>query len=249
MKKTPKKSVALLSMMILTIIIGAFFWSYYEEVSILKHETQRWAVLEDENGNRISIETESSIIWDELTILYQNERERFIGDSFEEYDNKWGFRYDPENIIIRELVAEENQTTIYYLYENTTYRKSLDGAYIRARIVQIYGESRVKSNDVMNMLFEANLNFSALLLAVIGIIISIYIKAEHPKWMLTFKVLLLLFFSIFLMSITSCLISFFYIIEGVNLAPLLLSNVVVTLFYLELILSSLAGLIFLKLII
>jgi len=249
MKAINKKIATLLVVSILIITVGALFWAYYEEVITLKHETQRWAVIEDGNGDRISIETERNNIWHELTVLFENKTERFFGSAVEEYDNKWGFRYNSENISIRELVAEENHTTIKHVSENTTYWMSLDSVYIRGKIIQIQGEPAVESDDVIHLLFEANLNFSALLIAVIGILISLFIKAEHPKWLLIFKVLLLLFLSVFLMSVTSCFLSFFYIIEGFNLAPLFLYDLVVTLFYSELIFLSLAGLLFLKLII
>ncbi|TRZ53779.1 MAG: hypothetical protein D4S01_00660 [Dehalococcoidia bacterium] len=249
MKKTNKTIITLLVITILTIITGALFWMYHEEVNTLKHETQRWAVIEDLNGDRIAIETESNELWDELTAFQNNKIERFFGSNIEEYNNKWGFRYNPENLEIREFAVEEKQTTIERVNKNITYWMSLDRVYIRATITQIHGEFVGKSDDLTYLLFEANLNFSALLIAVIGILISLFVKAEHPKWKKTFKVLLLLFFSVFLLSISGCFISFFYIVEGFNLAPVFLSKIVVSLFYFELILLCLAGLLFLKVII
>ena len=87
------------------IIAGVLVWNYFDQLSALKHETDRWAVIQDVNGDRIAVETTSDTIWEQLVRLQENKTERFIGSILEEYDNKWKFRFKPENITIAEVTV------------------------------------------------------------------------------------------------------------------------------------------------
>ena len=57
-----------------------------------------------------------------------------------EYDNRWGFRFDPNNVTVAEFTAEGLQATIRYISENLDYW--LDGwAYVHAKVTEIHSKS------------------------------------------------------------------------------------------------------------
>lgn len=237
-----RKRSIILFLTILIMISGFLLLNYFEEVSTLKHETSMWAIIQDTEGNLISIESNSNNFWEQITQVYNNKTEGFIGSNVELYDNKWGFRFNSENITIEKSVNEELQFTIKEISNNITHFKlNFDKIYTSAKITNIYNAQETQ-NNLIHLLFEANLNFSALLLAVIGLSLSLYVKAEHKKWKPIFKKLLVVFLSVFLMSMISCILSLFYIIVGFSLAPTFLFNLLVVLFFLNLILLIFTGL-------
>lgn len=69
----------------------------------------------------MKVETTSDETWATLVELYHNRSERWISGIVEEYSNKWGFRFDPNTIIVAEIVIEVWQTTIRGISENLTY--------------------------------------------------------------------------------------------------------------------------------
>ncbi|MFQ5621581.1 MAG: hypothetical protein ACE5FT_07135 [Candidatus Nanoarchaeia archaeon] len=136
------KKIHIIGFILITavLVIGAFFWiGYLRTQSALKHETDRWAVIEDVNGDRIAVEPVSSEVWVQLVQMQQNGSRLFIGSIVEEYDNKWGFRFKPENVTIAEFTAEGLQATIRYISENLDYW--LGGwAYVSAKVMEVYSE-------------------------------------------------------------------------------------------------------------
>ena len=126
--------VALLSVSAL----GAFLWiSYSDIMSALKHDTYRWAVIVDREGSRVAVEPVSDEIWEKITQLYQNQSTRFVGGIVERYENKWNFRFKPENVTVAEFTAEGLQATIRYISEHLEYW--LGGwAYVSARVTEAH---------------------------------------------------------------------------------------------------------------
>lgn len=131
--------VVLVVSALVIIMIGVLFWNYLEGISALKHETDRWAVIEDVSGDCIAVETTNDTVWAQLVQLYENKTERFIGSIVEEYNNKWGFRLDPENITIAEFTAEGLQATIRYISENLDYWLDLGWVFVHAKVTEIHG--------------------------------------------------------------------------------------------------------------
>ena len=124
------------------IIAGVLVWNYFDQLSALKHETDRWAVIQDVNGDRIAVETTSDTIWEQLVRLQENKTERFIGSILEEYDNKWGFRFKPENITIAEVTVEGMQATIRHISEDLDYWLELGLiVYVSATVAEIHTET------------------------------------------------------------------------------------------------------------
>ncbi|MEM2101902.1 MAG: hypothetical protein QXM22_00120 [Candidatus Bathyarchaeia archaeon] len=115
------------------------FWVYYANSdNALKHETSRWAVIKDSYGDRIAVEPTSNQTWSQLVALYQNQTIRWIGGIVETYDNKWGYRFKPENITIAEVTAEGLQTHIRRISEDLNYWLNLRWAYVSAQVTEIH---------------------------------------------------------------------------------------------------------------
>ncbi len=103
----------------------------------LKHETNRWAVIKDVNGDKIAVETTSNAIWNQLVNLYTNGSQMFVGSIVDEYNSKWGFRFRPVNLTIATITAEGLQATLIYIKENLDYW--LGGwAYTTSLVVEIH---------------------------------------------------------------------------------------------------------------
>ncbi len=120
------------------VTLGALGWmSYSDLMSAVKHETARWAVIVDREGNRMAVEPARDEVWLEITQLCQNQSMRFVGGIVERYDNKWGFRFKPENVTVAEFTAEGLQANIRYISEHLEYW--LGGwAYVTATVAETH---------------------------------------------------------------------------------------------------------------
>jgi hypothetical protein len=136
-----KKLVLTVAVLALVItIVGALVLSYLDELHAVKHETDRWVVIEDVNGDHIAVEPASNMVWEQLVQLCQNKTKRLIGGIVEEYGNKWGFRFKPGNVTVAEFTAEGLQATIIYISENIDYW--LNGwAYVSAEVTEIHSSA------------------------------------------------------------------------------------------------------------
>ncbi|MHA1187930.1 MAG: hypothetical protein ACTSXA_11130 [Candidatus Heimdallarchaeota archaeon] len=68
----------------------------------IKHETNQWMLIRDNDGNKIAVEAINSSLWDSLTMFYQeheNEGEPMsILGVVVSFDNSWQFRLNPSTI-------------------------------------------------------------------------------------------------------------------------------------------------------
>ena len=85
----------------------------------------------------LAIETTDTTVWNQLVQLYQNGTEMWIGGEVERYDNKWGFRFNPDTIIIAQFTIEGAQTTISFLSEDIEYWINFGIAYIGSTVIEI----------------------------------------------------------------------------------------------------------------
>ena len=108
-----------------------------EYLSATKHDSGHWAVIQDIEGSILAIETTKNRVWDQLVQLHQNGTEMWIGGVVERYDNKWGFRFNPETIIIAQFTIEGAQTTIRFLSEDIEYWINFGIAYIGSTVREI----------------------------------------------------------------------------------------------------------------
>jgi len=134
--------VGVVAAAVVILIAGVLIWNYIDQLSALKHETDRWAVIQDVNGDRIAVETTNDTVWDQLVQLYENKTERFIGSLIEKYNNKWGFRFKPENITIAEVTVEGMQATIRHISEEWDYWLELGLiVYTSATVTEIHSSA------------------------------------------------------------------------------------------------------------
>jgi len=139
MIKTKKRYVAVaVFVTMMFVILGVAAWAnYVNSLNEVKHETNRWAIIEDVNGDRIAVEPIDDHIWSELVQLNQNGTRMFVGGIAERYDNKWGFRFKPDTVRVASVTAEGLQATIKYISENLDYW--LNGwAYVSAKVVEVH---------------------------------------------------------------------------------------------------------------
>ena len=133
-----RKTYAFPVVLALTVIIsGVFVWYYSDVLSALKHETDRWAVIQDRNGDHIAVEPTGDDVWNTLVQLRGNMSERWIGSIVEKYNSKWGFRFKPENVTIAEFTVEGAQTTIRSISQDLDYWLNLGWAYVWAKVTEI----------------------------------------------------------------------------------------------------------------
>jgi len=137
--KTKKRYVAVaVFVTMMFVILGVAAWvNYVDSLNEVKHETNRWAVVEDVNGDRIAVEPTDDHIWSELVQLNQNGTRMFVGGIVERYNNKWGFRFKPDNVRVAQFTAEGLQATIRYISENIDYWLN-SWAYVSAKVIEVH---------------------------------------------------------------------------------------------------------------
>ena len=130
--------VAVAVIIVAVLASAAFFFSGKNvDPRALKHETNRWAVIEDVNGDQIAVETIRNETWAELVRLRQNGSRLWVGSFVEAYDNLWGFRFSPGNLTVAEVTAEGLQANIKYISANlANWMGQL--AYVSARVVDVH---------------------------------------------------------------------------------------------------------------
>lgn len=117
-----RKKTALFGLALIAVAIsGILLWNYFGYLDETRHETNRWAVIQDVNGDRMAVEPTSDEAWNQLLELNRNKITKWVGGIVERYRNKWGFRFKPETIIVAEVTAEGLQATIRYISGNLDY--------------------------------------------------------------------------------------------------------------------------------
>jgi len=129
-------AVLLVSSAIFLISI-AVLMNYLDYLSAVKHETNRWAVIKDINGDMMAVEPTNDDVWSELVQMNQNGTRTWVGGKVERYGNKWGFRFSPDTVIVAEVVAEGLQATIEFISSDIEYWENLDWAYVSSKVVEI----------------------------------------------------------------------------------------------------------------
>jgi hypothetical protein len=124
------------------VIIGFLGWVYWgtDSSSKTKHETDAWAVIRDSKEDLIAIETSDPTIWITLVDLHNNQTEMWIGGIIEEYDNYWGFRFNPDTIVITQITIEGAQSNIQGISEDLNYWINIwtKQTYVLAKVIEIH---------------------------------------------------------------------------------------------------------------
>ena len=122
-------------------------------------ETERWAAIEDVNGDRMAVEPTSAAVWQQLADLKQNQTRKWVGSVIVRYDNEWGFRLSPDNVTVAEATAEGLQATIRYISENLGYWLNNWG-YIDAGVTELHGQSARAFSKVVSRPISQHLDFT-----------------------------------------------------------------------------------------
>lgn len=130
-----KRNKMVLTSVVLMVVLVVVGWNIYNAFA---HRTNRWAVIEDNKGDRITMELTNDEVWNQLVELYQNKNAMWIGGIVERHNNKWGFRFKPETIKVAEITAEGLQTTIRDISKNLDYWLGLGHAYVFAKVTEIH---------------------------------------------------------------------------------------------------------------
>ena len=133
-----KQKLRILVVIIILVVMSVVIWNHLDYSSATKHDTNRWAVIRDVEGSMLAIETVDNAVWDKFVQLHQNGSEMWIGGVVERYDNKWGFRFKPDTIIIAQFTIEGAQTTIRFLSEDIEYWMNFGITYIGSTVIEIH---------------------------------------------------------------------------------------------------------------
>jgi len=126
--------VLVATILVVGLIVGVI---YLQSQSAMKHDTSRWAVIVDVNGDYMAVEPSRDQVWLQLVQMKQDGTTMFVGGIVERYDNSWGFRFKPENVTVAQFTAEGLQGTIRYISQNLDYW--LGGwAYVSSRVTEIH---------------------------------------------------------------------------------------------------------------
>lgn len=136
--RRPRLYVALFIAALALLAGVAAYWVYVNSLNQVEHETDRWAVIEDFNRDQIAVEPTSDQVWSELVKLHQNGSRMFVGGIVEKYDNRWGFRFKPDTIMIAQFTAEGLQGTLQLISSDIDYWVSLGYAYVNAKVVDVH---------------------------------------------------------------------------------------------------------------
>jgi len=130
----------IVEIMMLGIIISAAFavLTYSGATDDLKHDTDRWAAIEDVNGDRMAVEPTSDVVWSELVEMNREGTRLWVGGIVERYNSRWGFRFRPDTVTVAEVTAEGLQATIDLISSNIEYWEKLGWAYVSSKVVEIH---------------------------------------------------------------------------------------------------------------
>lgn len=139
-----KKKLVLTGIIIVVAVVAGYsLWTYTNHLDYLgktRHETDRWAVIMDTKGDIISLETTSNDIWDTVDDLHQNQTVMWIGGIVEEYNNKWGFRFKPDTIVVAQITIEGAQSNIEGISGDLNYWINVwaKETYVLAKVTEIH---------------------------------------------------------------------------------------------------------------
>ena len=143
-----KKIFILLVIIFFSIVIGYFLFvslNNAEYLSKTKHETDNWVVIIDSKEDIIAVETTDPNVSVSFSDLYENQTELWIGGIIEEYDNYWGFRFNPETIVVAEITIEGAQSNIKAISQDLNYWITIwsKPTYVLAKVEEISDNTKI----------------------------------------------------------------------------------------------------------
>ena len=138
-----KRSVLVAAVVLIAVLSVSAVVVYFVSLDYAnktKHETSRWVVITDSKNDVIAVEASSQEPWRALTALYNTQSELWIGGIVESWDNYWGFRFDPDTIVVAEITAEGAQSNIRGISEDLDYWMNTwqNQVYVLARVTEVH---------------------------------------------------------------------------------------------------------------
>lgn len=139
-----RRWVTLACIIVATVVVVSYsilaYVDHLDYLSKVEHETDRWAIIMDSEGDIIAVETTYDQIWNTLDNLHRNQTVMWVGGIVEGYDNKWGFRFKPDTIIIAQITIEGAQSNIRGISGDLDYWMNVwtKETYVLARVVEIH---------------------------------------------------------------------------------------------------------------
>ncbi|MHA1354808.1 MAG: hypothetical protein ACTSR1_06520 [Candidatus Heimdallarchaeota archaeon] len=104
MKEKKRRILEIISLIIIVSLLFGYptYFFVFNNSPDIKHETNQWMLIRDNDGNKIAVEAINSSLWDSLTMFYQEHKNDGEPLSFKgvvvSYENSWQFRLDPSTI-------------------------------------------------------------------------------------------------------------------------------------------------------
>lgn len=138
-----RKNIVILGVFIFAVILVSavlVFMNNADYLSKTRHDSQMWAVVTDSKGDIIAVETTDTDVWDILKALSLNQSEMWIGGFVETYDNYWGFRFNPDSIVVAEVTIEGAQSNIAGISRDLNYWIKVwsNQAYVLAKVSELH---------------------------------------------------------------------------------------------------------------
>lgn len=138
-----RKNIVILGVFIFAVILVSavlVFMNNADYLSKTRHDSQMWAVVTDSKGDIIAVETTDTGVWDILKALSLNQSEMWIGGFVETYDNYWGFRFNPDSIVVAEVTIEGAQSNIAGISRDLNYWIKVwsNQAYVLAKVSELH---------------------------------------------------------------------------------------------------------------
>ncbi len=133
--KKRRKIIELFSLFVILILLFGFptYVLITNNSEDIKHETNRWAIIEDYDGNQLAIDAFNSSIWNELRKDWKELRKdsgtnlsapMFIFGLVVSYDNSWQFRFEPSTVSSTIGYIKEPSYTIIEIANNLEWHLS-----------------------------------------------------------------------------------------------------------------------------
>ncbi len=139
-----KKGIMMAIVLIALSISSLLVWNYFRYINQPPYYNPFGAVIEDSSGDHITIQATDNTIRNQLVDLSENGSEMWIGGRVEIWNNEWGFRFNPDTIIIAEITAEGSQSTISGISEDLDYWLAYGIVYVYATVIDIHNDSQVQ---------------------------------------------------------------------------------------------------------
>jgi hypothetical protein len=96
--------------------------------------------IKDINGDMLEVEVSDFDVSEQARRVKESGERKWVGGKLVVYDNEWGFRFDPDTIIIADVTAEGLQTTLNGIKEDLDYWMQFDRVYVSAEVTEVWVE-------------------------------------------------------------------------------------------------------------